>query len=98
VNLYAADADVDGVLHGKFVGLTVAAAPFPIPIKLAGTFELFSLDRRSFCRASAISSRAAIGDAAGASRARSGGEPRGDARPRRRGRADVDDRAARRHP
>jgi hypothetical protein len=45
VNLYASEADVDGVIRGRYVGLTIAAAPFPIPIKLDGTFELVSLAR-----------------------------------------------------
>ena len=42
-NLIAPLAFEDGVYSGNFLAVTVAAAPFPIPIKFEGTFRLIRI-------------------------------------------------------
>ncbi len=44
VNIYAALESKDGGYAGNYTAATIAAAPFPIPITLNGTFELYRLE------------------------------------------------------
>ncbi len=47
VQVYAALASTeDGGYSGNFDGLSLAAAPFPIPLKFTGTFQLYPIDHR----------------------------------------------------
>lgn len=43
INVYGALAPKDGGWEGTYAGATLAAAPFPIPITLNGTFEAYRL-------------------------------------------------------
>jgi len=47
VQVYGALATSDdGGYTGNFDGLSLAAAPFPVPLKFTGTFRLYPMDRR----------------------------------------------------
>ena len=45
VHLFAVENETPEGISGSFEGLTLAAAPFPIPINLPGTFRAYRLDR-----------------------------------------------------
>ena len=48
VNVLAATSVEQGVTTGRYLSVTVAAAPVPMPIRLAGTFELIPLPAASW--------------------------------------------------
>jgi hypothetical protein len=48
VNVLAATSIDDGVWRGRYLSVTVAAAPVPIPIRLEGTFQLIPLSSPSW--------------------------------------------------
>ena len=44
VFVYAVTGTENGSFKGNFDGVTIAAAPMPVPIKLAGSFRLYQID------------------------------------------------------
>jgi hypothetical protein len=44
VFVYAVTGTEDGSFKGNFDGVTIAAAPMPVPIKLSGSFRLYQID------------------------------------------------------